>query len=192
MIRRLFGSSLALMALTAQADAKIIEEARVGVLQHNVCVTDCKNANKEDGPNVSAEVVFASPDFLDLVWSPRPYVVASINTAGNTSYGGFGLHWNWDFAPGWSLEPGVGYVIHDNDVLDQPFPQGDPRNIPIAESTVFLGSEDLFRTSLALNRDFGDNWGGQVLFEHLSHGQILGEGRNQGMDNIGVRVYLRF
>ncbi|MBU3921915.1 MAG: acyloxyacyl hydrolase, partial [Alphaproteobacteria bacterium] len=75
--------------------------------------------------------------------------------------------------------------------LTFPFPQGDPRNDPISEETVFFGSRDLFRTSLALNGDLGDKWGAQVMYEHLSHGQILGSGRNQGIDNVGVRVIYR-
>ena len=187
---------LAMMALLAgsgagAAQAQFIEEARVGVLEHNICVIDCDNANKEDGVDIEAELVFASPEFLDLIWSPRPYVVGNVNTAGNTSFGGVGLLWNIDFADGWSLEPGIGYVIHSGE-LEPPFPTGDPRNIPFNATTVFLGSRDLFRTSLALNRDIGENWGVQLQYEHLSHGQILGSGRNQGMDNIGVRVFFRF
>lgn len=178
-----------LPALAAQAGP--VDEFRLGVVQHNVCIANCDNANKEDGPNVSGEIVFNSPELLDIIWSPRPYVMASVNTAGDTSFGGAGLHWNWDFAEGWSLEPGVGYVIHDGE-LNFPFPQGDPRNDPISETTVFFGSRDLFRTSLSLNRDFGEKWGAQVMYEHLSHGQILGSGRNQGVDNIGVRVLYRF
>jgi lipid A 3-O-deacylase len=38
----------------------------------------------------------------------------------------------------------------------------------------------------------GENWGLQLQYDHLSHGQILGNGRNQGLDNIGVRVYWQF
>ncbi len=30
------------------------------------------------------------------------------------------------------------------------------------------------------------------MYEHLSHGQILGDGRNQGLDNIGLRVSYSF
>jgi lipid A 3-O-deacylase len=172
------------------ASAGVVKEVRLGVTDHNICVTDCDNADKEAGPNVNGELVFASPDVLDIVWSPRPYVMASVNTAGNTSFGGAGLYWTWDFAEGWSLEPGVGYVIHDGE-LTFPFPQGDPRNDPVSAETVFFGSRDLFRTSLALNRDFSDKWGAQLMYEHLSHGQILGSGRNQGIDNAGVRVIYR-
>lgn len=181
---------LALALPAATASAELVEEVRLGVMQHNVCVLDCDNANKEDGPDISGEIVFSSPDFLDVLWSPRPYVVASANLGGDTSFAGAGLLWNWDFADGWSFEPGFGYVIHDGE-LSFPFPQGDPRNDVISESKVFLGSRDLFRTSLALNRDLGDKWGAQLMFEHLSHGQILGNGRNQGIDNVGVRVIYR-
>ncbi|GGB73692.1 acyloxyacyl hydrolase [Henriciella pelagia] len=176
-------------ALTA--NAQLVEEARIGVMQHNICVIDCKNADKEDGPNIEGEIVFASPDILSIILAPRPYIVGSYNTAGDTNFGGVGLLWNWDFAQGWSLEPSLGYVIHDG-ANESPFPQGDPRSDAFARENVYFGSDDLFRTGLALNRDFGPNWGLQLQYEHLSHGQILGNGRNQGIDNLGVRAYWRF
>lgn len=182
-------SGAATLAVSAQA--QVIEEVRIGVMQHNICVIDCNNADKEDGPNINGEIVFGSPDLFRYILSPRPYAVASYNTAGKTSYAGVGLAWNWQFAEGWSLEPGLGYVFHDG-ANESPFPQGDPRGDAFTQENVLLGSDDLFRTSLALNRDFGENWGGQLLYEHLSHGQILGNGRNQGLDNIGVRLYYRF
>lgn len=176
-------------ALTA--NAQLVDEARIGVMQHNICVIDCKNADKEDGPNIEGEIVFASPDILSIILAPRPYIVGSYNTAGDTNFGGVGLLWNWDFAQGWSLEPSLGYVIHDG-ANESPFPQGDPRSDAFARENVYFGSDDLFRTGLALNRDFGPNWGLQLQYEHLSHGQILGNGRNQGIDNLGVRAYWRF
>ena len=175
-------------ALTAQAGG--IDEIRLGVVAHNVCIANCDNADKEDGPNINGEVVFKSPEVLKILWSPKPYVMGSVNTAGDTNFGGVGLQWDWEFAEGWAIEPGVGYVLHDGE-LTFPFPQGDPRNDPISATTVFFGSRDLFRTSLSLNKDLGEKWGVQLMYEHLSHGQILGSGRNQGLDNIGVRVRYR-
>jgi lipid A 3-O-deacylase len=176
-------------ALAAQAGG--IDEVRLGVAAHNVCIANCDNAGKEDGPNINGEVVFKSPEVLKILWSPKPYVMGSLNTAGDTNFGGVGLQWDWEFAEGWAIEPGVGYVLHDGE-LTFPFPQGDPRNDPISATTVFFGSRDLFRTSLSLNKDLGEKWGVQLMYEHLSHGQILGSGRNQGLDNIGVRVRYRF
>ena len=183
---------LGLTAITAlPASAQLIEGARIGVAQHNICVLDCDNADKEDGPSVTGELVFAAPDVFRYALSPRPYLTASVNTAGNTSYGGVGLLWNWDFAEGWSFEPSLGYVYHDG-ALASPFPQGDPRSDAFSDVHVLFGSKDLFRTGLAINRDFGENWGLQLQYDHLSHGQILGNGRNQGLDNIGLRAYWKF
>lgn len=179
-------------ALTGPALAGPLEEARLGVMAHNICVTDCKNADKEDGVNVNGDLVFSSPGFLAWAFEPRPYVMASVNTAGETSYAGAGLEWRWRFAEGWELQPGVGYVIHNNDDLDNPFPPSDPRRGPYQDENLLLGSEDLFRTSLGVSRDFNETWALQLSFEHLSHGQILGSGRNQGLDELGVRLKYRF
>lgn len=191
LIKRLaLGAAVATPAATA-ANAQLVEEVRVGVLAHNICVTDCKNADKEDGPDVEAELVFASPDFLGWALEPRPFIIANINVAGETSYGGVGLVWNFDFAENWSFEPSFAYVIHDGET-DNPFVTGTEEARIFGEENLLLGSEDLFRTSFAINRDFGENWGMQLIFEHLSHGQILGDGRNQGLDNLGLRAYYRF
>lgn len=178
------------MALVSQANAGV-DEGYIGVMAHNICVTDCKNADKESGPNVELQVSFDSPSFLHWAASPQPYLMASINTAGDTSFGGFGLEWRWDIGGGWALEPGVGYIVHDGET-NNPYANGTPEAAAFAEQHVLLGSEDLFRTSLGLTRDLPGPWEAQILFEHLSHGQILGHGRNQGLDEIGVRLGYQF
>lgn len=181
-----FGAAL-MMAPAAHA----IDEIHVGVMQHNICVTNCKNADKEDGPNVEFQVSFVSPEFLNWLGSPQPYVMASINTAGETSFGGVGLDWRWNFAENWALEPGVGIVAHDGEV-DNPFPNGSQQAADFAEEHVLLGNEVLFRTSIGLTYDFAGPWEVQAYFEHLSHGQILASGRNQGLDEAGIRFGYQF
>lgn len=176
----------AIMALAPQARAGV-NEVHVGVMQHNICVLDCKNADKEDGPNVEFQVSFDSPGFLHWAGSPQPYIMASVNTAGDTSFGGVGLEWRWDFAEGWAIEPGVGYIIHDG-TTENPYPGGSQANVDFSKDHLLLGSEDLFRTSIGLTRDFEGPWEGQLFFEHLSHGQIIGSGHNQGIDQIGIRI----
>lgn len=180
----------AMMALAPQAQAGI-DEIHVGVMAHNICVLDCKNADKEGGPNVEFQVSFDSPGFLSWAGAPQPYIMASVNTAGDTSFGGFGLEWRWDFAEGWVLEPGVGYVIHDG-ATENPYPAGSQANVDFSRDHLLLGSEDLFRTSIGLTRDFEGPWEGQLFFEHLSHGQIIGSGHNQGVDQIGIRFGYQF
>ncbi len=183
-----FGAALALAPAAAEAG---VDEVHVGVMQHNVCVSNCKNANKEDGPNVEFQVSFDSPEFLSWAASPQPYIMASVNTAGETSFGGAGLEWRWNFADKWALEPGVGVVVHDGEV-DNPFPNGSPEAAAFAEEHVLLGNEVLFRTSIGLTYDFEGPWEAQVFFEHLSHGQILANGRNQGLDEAGIRFGYQF
>lgn len=179
-----------MMAAAPQAHAGI-NEVHFGVMAHNICVTDCKNADKENGPNVEFQVSFDSPGFLSWAGSPQPYAMASINTAGDTSFGGVGLEWRWDFADGWALEPGVGYVVHDGE-LENKFPGGSPQAAAFANEHLLLGSRDLFRTSLGLTRDFEGPLEAQLFFEHLSHGQIIGTGHNQGVDQLGIRIGYQF
>lgn len=182
-----FGVALAL-APGAHAG---VDEVHIGVMAHNICVTDCKNADKEEGPNIEIQVSFDSPGFLNWAGAPQPYLMASINTAGDTSFAGFGLEWRWEFAEGWALEPGVGYIVHNGETTN-PYPNGSLEAAAFADEHVLLGSEDLFRTSIGLTRDFEGPWEAQLFFEHLSHGQILGDGRNQGMDQIGIRIGYSF
>lgn len=168
-----------------------VNEVHVGVMAHNVCVINCDNADKEDGPNVEFQVSFDSPDFLSWAWSPQPYVMASVNTAGATSFVAAGLDWRWNFADGWALEPGFGLAYHDGET-NNPYANGTPEAEVFNDEHVLLGNELLFRTSLGLTRDFEGPWEGQLYYEHLSHGQILAHGRNQGLDEVGIRFGYQF
>jgi lipid A 3-O-deacylase len=188
---RLVFVALAAAAVVAPAATAQVDSARLGVMKHNICVTDCKNADKESGANINGELRFASPDFLSWAWSPHPYVMASVNTDGNTSYGGLGLEWDFELGERWHVEPGFGYVLHDG-VANNPFPSGTQAAVDYSADHVLLGSKDLFRTSLALTYDFSETLALQAIYEHLSHGQILGEGRNQGMDELGLRLVWNF
>jgi len=89
---------------------------RVGVVHHNIRTDQGDLADpKEDGPNVELEFVFKSFQPLKLIGAPRPYVMASANTQGNTSVAAIGLAWRWEFADGWALEPTIGYAVHDGE-----------------------------------------------------------------------------
>lgn len=189
---KLFCTTLfaAVVSLAAPAHAKI-DEWRLGYV-NNLQDDHGDIVDGKEGENVELEIVSSSPDFLNLIGSPRPYALLSGNVSDDgVNFGGVGLLWRWEFADGWAFEPGFGYIIHDGEI-DNPFPDGSPEAAQFQEDHVLLGSEDLFRTSLGLTYDPEGPWEGQLLFEHLSHGQILGNGRNQGLDNIGVRIGYRF
>ena len=176
----------------------IVAEGRFGVLAHNIPVgVNPGNENQEGGENIQAEIVFHTPNFLKwkYFYNPHPYIVGSVNTAGNTSFGGFGLLWDWEFGKNkaWAVETGIGYIVHDGAIdLPEPGVPGSAVNAEFDENNILFGSRDLFRTTLALSRDFNERLGVQIIYEHLSHGQILGQGRNQGNDSIGGRIFYKF
>ena len=181
-------SAATMLAPTANAG---VDESYVGVMAHDICVIDCKNAWKEPGPAVEFQVNLDAPHFLDWLGSPHPYAVASLNVAGATSFVGGGLEWRWQVGDHWSVEPGFGYVIHNGE-LNNPFPNGTPEAQQFSDKHLLLGSRDLFRVSLGVTRDLPGPWEAQLFYSHLSHGQILGRGRNQGLDQLGVRLGYRF
>lgn len=180
----------AAMGVSSPAHAGV-SEVRVGVMAHNICITDCKNAHKEPGPNVEVAVSFDPPGFLSRLGAPEPYLVASINTHGETSFAGGGVEWRVKLSEKWALQPGLGYVIHDGE-LNNPYANGTPESAAFADEHLLHGSRDLFRTSLGVTRELDGPWETQLFFSHLSHGQILGNGRNQGTDQLGVRIGYRF
>ncbi len=182
---------LSAAAVATPAEARI-DEWRIGA------VANIRNDHgeivegKEEGVNVEIELVAKSPAWLELIGSPRPYAFGSIATnADGVNFGGVGLLWRWEFADGWAFEPGVGYIVHDGQ-RDNPYALGSPEAAAFEADNQLLGSRDLFRESLALEREFGDRFAMQIYWEHMSHGQILDEGRNQGLDYVGTRFILRF
>lgn len=168
-----------------------VSDVYVGVFEHNACVLDCKNAFKEGEPNIEVQVSFDSPSFLDWAGSPKPMVMASVNTQGDTSYAGFGLDWQFKISDHFTIDPSFGYVVHDGE-LENPYPHGSPEGLQFAEEHVLLGSEDLFRTGLGLTYHMDGPWNVAAYYEHLSHGQVLGSGRNQGLDEFGIRIGYEF
>lgn len=175
----------------APASAKI-DEIRIGAISNIRSDHGEIVEGKQEGTNIELEIVSSSPDFLNLIGSPRPYVMGSFATdPGGVSYGGVGVVWRWEFADGWAFEPGFGYIIHDGEI-DNPYSPLSPEGVAFEQEHQLLGSRDLFRSSFALEREFGSHHALQLYWQHMSHGQILDTGRNQGLDYVGLRYLYRF
>lgn len=189
---KLFCSTLlvAFAGLAAPALARI-EELRLGAVGNIRSDRGDIVEGKHEGANVEIDIISSSPDFLNLIGSPRPYVMASIATEDDgVNFGGVGVYWRWEFADGWAFEPGFGYIIHDGEI-DNIYPPGSPESVAFVADNQLLGSRDLFRSSFALEREFGERFAAQLYWQHMSHGQVLGRGRNQGLDYVGVRFLYR-
>lgn len=175
------------LAGIAQAEDNRGLEFRFGVTAHDLA------DHVEDGPNVTLDLLFASPDFLEVIWSPRPYLYGSFNTNGLTNFGGTGLAWNWEFAENWNFEFRTGLSYNDGVVdIDPNSAPDDPTRIRLATTRALMGNEILFHNALGIDYDLNDRWSIGAYYEHISHGQIIAEGRNQALDNAGVRIGYRW
>jgi lipid A 3-O-deacylase len=183
----LFSAALMAAGFAAPAYAGV-DEMRFGYAE-NIRDDHGDLVDGKHGANAELELVFDSPGFLTLIGSPRPYLMASGQTEdGGVQFAGAGLYWRWEFLDGWAFEPGFGIIVHDGAIDSNN--ASDP--VRYEEENQLLGSRDLFRDSFALERELGDHAAVQLYWEHMSHGQIIGNGRNQGLDYVGLRGVIRF
>jgi len=171
----------------------VFSEARIGLAAHGLDLNGGE-PSPEGGVNVSAELLFKSPGVFRYILQPRPFVHGSLNSRGDTSFYGVGLAWEQhvfqDRAFG---EIDFGVARHDG-VIDLP-PPDDPAFAETAASRNLLGARYLFRVSVGVGYRISERWRVQAFYEHLSNGQILNgdsTDRNQGLDNVGVRIGYRF
>jgi lipid A 3-O-deacylase len=183
------GFTALLFLLTGPIAQAKVSEVRGALYAHNVETNVSKNAGKEDGPDVQAEILWDSPRWLGFAASPRPSAVISINTQGETSFAGVGLDWSFPIGERFSVDPYLGYVIHTSDPLENPYaPSDSVRRAKFNAEELALGSRDLFRLGFAVSYRHNEKWTSSVVYEHLSHGHMLGGSKNQGLDNVGIRL----
>lgn len=178
----------ALFCGIAPAKSQILEEIRLGAAAHDL------TEPTEGGEQIVVEAVFASPEFFPgWLLDARPYAYGSFNTQGYTNLGAAGLAWSRDLAPRFRLEGSFGIAYHDG-VKDLPpaTPENEADRIRLSQTRALLGSNFLFRTQLAVDYRVSPRLYAGVFYEHFSHGQILGSGRNQGLDELGGRLVYRF
>jgi len=179
-------AALGLLALpgSARAAAGIVDEVKLGILDHDVALG---GDHKECCVDVNGEVLFLSPNFLKAIWSPRPHLGITANTGGGNSYGYFGLSWTWDFFRGrfrpsdsFFAELGLGGAIHT----------GPNESSPVNRTHKGLGSRALFHEEIDLGYRFTPRSNVSLFFDHISDANLTPH--NPGLSNIGVRFGYRF
>lgn len=176
------GLLAALSPTPAAAQVKLVDELKIGGLAHDVTFL---GRHVESGADVNLELLFASPDLLRLIGSPRPHIGASINTSGNTSNGYFGLTWGIMliqslFNPGDGIyaNGSLGGAIHDGHVDTAP---PDRKR---------LGSRVLFRESAELGYQFNPTISVSAILDHISNANL--GNHNAGITSAGARLGIKF
>jgi len=196
MIRSVLGAAAAAIALLAPAGASA-DELRVGVVKHDIEGIGAGVTGKESGAALHVQYVADAFDGPNWFLSPRPYLGGNIHLDGKTSFGSGGLAWRARFAERWRFDIALGLAIHDGETE---IPDAEP-GLPLEENerrirenseNIEFGSRVLFRQELSLGYEASEAWAAEIFFEHLSHGNILSDGANEGLNNIGLRVARRF
>jgi len=129
--------------------------------------------NKEDGVDINLEVLFPSPDFLDVIWSPRPHLGLTAHSKADTNQAYLGLTWEWKFWGDAFVDFSLGGAVHD----------GETTNASVDRKE--LGCSVLFRESLDLGYRFAGRHAVMASLSHISNAKLCDT--NEGLENFGIR-----
>ncbi|WP_235913497.1 acyloxyacyl hydrolase [Croceibacterium salegens] len=135
----------------------------------------------ESGADAELGYRFDPIEQLGAIGKPSPYVIASLNTGGGTSFAGVGLSWKIGKGPVY-VRPGVGLVVHDGP---------SERIDPFTGRHTELGSRVLFEPEIAVGTQVTERVAIEVSWVHISQGRIFNAQQNPGIDMIGVRFNWR-
>ena len=174
----------AALAGSAAAQTPVVDEIKFGVLAHDIALFD---EHVENGADINLEALFTSPDFLGLIGSPRPHLGGSVNTAGNTSVGYFGLTWGiillenlWTSGDGIFANGSLGGALHS----------GYTSSIAPPPGRKALGPTALFRESLELGYQMTPAFSVSGYLDHMSNANLAAQ--NAGLTDAGIRFGFRF
>jgi lipid A 3-O-deacylase len=170
-------AALAALSLASSAAA---QEVFAGVYAHEVDTPFTLKVG-ESGADIALGYRFAPIEPLGVVGKPAPYVVASLNTAGDTSFVGAGLSWSIGNGPVY-VRPGIGVVVHDGPAL---------RVDPVARRRTDLGSRVLFEPEIGVGYRLNERLSLEAHWMHISQARLFNRRQNPGIDMIGLRVNYR-
>jgi len=170
--------ALAIAAMAGLAAAPAAAgEVFAGAYAHGV-ETPLTFHTGEDGADVQLGYRFDGIEALAAVGKPAPYLIASVNTGGDTSFAGAGLGWKLGKGPVY-VRPGVGLVAHDgpSDRID-----------PVTGRHTELGSRVVFSPEIGIGAQVSPRLGIEASWVHISHAQLFNGRQNPGIDMMGVRL----
>ena len=136
----------------------------------------------ERGIDLEAGYRFAPSERLSLIGKPSPYLIASANTAGGTSFVGAGLSWKISLSgPRGAVyvRPGLGLVVHNAPSY---------RVDRASRYRTDLGSRVLFEPELAIGTRLTPRLALEASWVHVSNAGLLSHDQNPGLDMIGLRL----
>lgn len=167
------------IALTGAETPALAKEAFTGVYVHGVD-TPFTLKTGEHGADVELGYRFDKAEALHFIGSPAPYVIASVNTQGDTSFAGAGLSWKLGSGPVYA-RPELGFVVQD----------GPSNRVTADGQHTELGSRVLFEPGIAVGTQLSPRVGIEASWVHISHARLFNWHQNPGIDMWGARLNLQ-
>jgi lipid A 3-O-deacylase len=155
-------------------------EVRAGVFMHGVGNVE-KNTYDIDGELILPKLFAPVGPWSYMV--PRIHLGANVNTGGRTSAAFAGLLWTL---------PVFDTRFFVEGFLDAAYHNGSLTGTPTMSA---MGCDPLFHVGGSFGYRFDAHWSTMVTFDHLSNGSGIGLtncGRNQGLNNYGLRIGYQF
>lgn len=173
--------------LAAASDPVNSFEARLGVFAHGIGGVE-RGTYDLNGEVVSPRLGSVSQAGLWSFLIPRVHLGGSLNLGNRTSFAYTGLLWTIPVWDRFFVEGFIGPAIHDG-------------SFGPTATRAGLGCPVLFHAGASAGYRFTRQWSVLATFEHLSNGRELfgincgtnvGPGRNQGLNNYGLRIGYSF
>ncbi|WKL58536.1 acyloxyacyl hydrolase [Asticcacaulis sp. ZE23SCel15] len=200
MIKSGFIGALALGVVASVAGSASAGEIYGGAYAHDVTflgeALGIGAAGREGGADIELGWRSDKKETWDFLRHPSVYVMAAVNTQGDSSHIATGLTWKVNFGETkkWFVRPGFGLAYTDgyDELPDFRTPglsqEEIARRVAMRDDHIEFGSKFLFQPNIALGYDLSERTSIELAYIHLSNGQILGQGKNQGLDDLGLRV----
>lgn len=197
-------AAVAAAATLAVAAPAWAGEAFVGVYKHDVTfignAVGLGAAGREDGFDVHLGYRTNRLENLRWLGKPQVHTMVSINSKNTSNFVAAGFDWRIELGQpgGFYFRPGIGLAYTDGKAG---LPPANAPGLTQAERDrrtylyyhrIDFGSKVLFEPELALGYQVSDKVSVELSYTHLSNGQIFHQGKNQGLDDAGVRLVYAF
>jgi hypothetical protein len=169
-------SIIAALPLATFAAPAAAQEVFAGAYGHGVD-TPFTLPTGEHGADIELGYRFGRLQALKLIGKPAPYLIASLNTGGDTSFAGAGLSWKIGKGPLY-VRPGIGLVVQD----------GPRLRVGASGVRTDLGSPVLFEPEIAVGTKLSNKVSIEASWVHISQGRLFNRRQNPGIDMMGLRL----
>lgn len=195
MIRNLALAGLLALGLTTPAGAA---ELLLGAYAHDVAflgsAVGSGAADREKGADIELGVRSDRIGALGLIGAPQAHAFVSVNTDGTSNFVAAGLSWRVPINDTFYVRPGLGLAYTDGRAGLPPVnapgltPPEIQRRLKLFQTRIDFGSHMLFEPEIALGARLNERWSAELSWVHISNGEVFHHGKNQGLDDAGVRV----